>query len=135
MKYLIMVGWFCLSVVAGATEVHLKNYTGELLRFQDGNGTRILVPPGVSVFEFGDILHVQVGTTDSNMEPVELFDGGITEIVVGVHFISGNMVIAMAHLQGWEAFFVEGFGFGLVVFGFGFVLRIYKNIGKFNPEV
>jgi len=127
-------GLFCVALNLGATEVHVKNFTGQELRFGD-SVSRVKLPVGESVFEWDDDATVSVGVADTGMVDITLTDGGITDVLVGLDMTSGEPVYVVGERQGWLAFFAEGFGFGLLVFGYGFTLRIYKNIGKFNPEV
>jgi len=118
-----------------ATEVHLQNFTGAQVLFSDGV-VELRCPVGVSVFEWVDSATVTVGSAGlgTNVTCV-LTDAGITQIDVGVDVATMQPVAVVSGRQGWLAFYTEGFGFGLVVFGWGFILRIYKNIGKFNPEM
>jgi len=124
-----------MALSCHATEVHLQNFTGTQVLFSDGV-VELRLPVGLSVFEWVDSATVTVGSAGVGTNVVcELTDSGITQIDVGVDAATMQPVAVVSGRQGWLAFYTEGFGFGLVVFGWGFILRIYKNIGKFNPEV
>jgi len=129
----------CVALVLGAlkacaTEVQVVNLTGGDIRFEDGT-VRVKCPPGKSVFEWADSAVVSVGSADVNMQSVTLTDSDITALLVGLDFTTDLPVVATEGKQGRLRFFTEGFGFGLVVFGYGLYLRIFKNIGKQNPDL
>lgn len=121
------------DVQAGEIEFH--NLSGQVLQWKSGDVVWKLPAGVVTEFYWPDEVSPLVGVSDADSLTLTIGSEGLYRVMAGWHNVSNSVVLEVEIGQSKQEWFTAGFSVGLVMFGWGFIMRIVRKVSNHAPDV